>query len=104
MLPVHSNCMSPLHVPAIAQASPDCWDVLNMHGDQTDVCLIASSSCLQCAGDLLLKNKEHAELLQPYEQRAEAAVRFIHAVRPGLKVQTAALRDPKVQPACHERG
>ena len=57
---------------------------------------VASSDCLQCAGDLLLKNKEHAELLQLYDQRAEAAVRFIQAVRPGLKVQTAALRDPKV--------
>ena len=50
----------------------------------------------QCAGDLLLQNKEHAELLQTYNERRDAAVRFIHAVRPGLEVQTAALKDPKV--------
>lgn len=45
--------------------------------------------------DLLLQNKEHAELLQTYNERRDAAVRFIHAVRPGLEVQTAALKDPK---------
>lgn len=48
------------------------------------------------AGDLLLQNKEHAELLQSYDERQDAAVKFIQAVRPGLRVQTAALRDPKV--------
>ena len=48
------------------------------------------------AGDLLLQNKQHAELLQPYDDRAAAAVQFINAVRPGLNVQTAALRDPQV--------
>ena len=51
------------------------------------------------AGDLLLQNKEHAELLQSYDDRTAAAVQFINAVRPGLNVQTAALRDPKVSAA-----
>lgn len=45
--------------------------------------------------DLLLQHKEHAELLQSYDERRDAAVRFIQLVRPGLHVQTAALRDPK---------
>ena len=46
----------------------------------------------------MLQHKEHAELLQSYDQRRDAAVRFMQQVRPGLHVQTAALRDPKV---CH---
>ena len=45
---------------------------------------------------MLLQNKEHAELLQPYDERRDAAVSFLQMVRPGLRVQTAALRDPKV--------
>ncbi|KAL0028726.1 hypothetical protein WJX79_002448 [Trebouxia sp. C0005] len=45
--------------------------------------------------DLLLQHKEHAELLQSYDERRDAAVRFVQQVRPGLHVQTAALRDPK---------
>lgn len=49
-----------------------------------------------CVGDLLLQNKEHAELLQSYDERRDAAVSFIQAVRPELRVQTAALRDPQV--------
>jgi len=53
---------------------------------------------VQYAGDILLQHKEHAELLQSYDERRDAAVRFIQQVRPGLHVQTAALRDPKV---CH---
>jgi len=49
----------------------------------------------------LLQHKEHAELLQSYDERRDAAVRFIQQVRPGLHVQTAALRDPKVCPYVH---
>ncbi|KAL3135396.1 hypothetical protein ABBQ32_007580 [Trebouxia sp. C0010 RCD-2024] len=45
--------------------------------------------------DLLLQHKEHAELLQSYDERRDAAVKFIQAVRPELRVQTAALRDPQ---------
>ena len=47
-------------------------------------------------GDKLLENKKHHELLEPYEQRAAAAVAYLKAVRPALTVQTGALLDPKV--------
>lgn len=43
-----------------------------------------------------MQHKEHAELLQSYDERRDAAVKFIQAVRPELRVQTAALRDPQV--------
>ena len=49
-------------------------------------------------GDLLLQHKEHAELLQSYDERRDAAVKFIQAVRPELRIQTAALKDPQVHP------
>ena len=55
-----------------------------------------SAVAFACVGDLLLQNKEHAELLQSYDERRDAAVKFIQAVRPELRVQTAALRDPQV--------
>ena len=65
------------------------------------ICLLhapgqASAVAFACVGDLLLQNKEHAELLQSYDERQDAAVKFIQAVRPELRVQTAALRDPEV--------
>ena len=60
----------------------------------------ASVVAFACVGDLLLQNKEHAELLQSYDERRDAAVKFIQAVRPELRVQTAALRDPQVYTAC----
>lgn len=44
----------------------------------------------------MLENKKHHELLEPYEQRAAAAVAYLKAVRPALTVQTGALLDPKV--------
>ena len=56
----------------------------------------ASAVAFACVGDLLLQNKEHAELLQSYDERQDAAVKFIQAVRPELRVQTAALKDPQV--------
>lgn len=60
--------------------------------------MIKHASLVQAAfaGDLLLQNKEDAELLQSYEERQDAAVKFIQAVRPELRVQTAALKDPQV--------
>ena len=68
-----------------------CWDKPQIHA-------------AAYVGDLLLQNKEHAELLQSYDERRDAAVKFIQAVRPGLRVQTAALRDPKVHAlACYNR-
>ena len=60
----------------------------------------ASVVALACVGDLLLQNKEHAELLQSYDERRDAAVKFIQAVRPELRVQTAPLRDPQVYATC----
>ncbi len=50
------------------------------------------------AADKLLVNKNHRELLQPYEQRSEQALRFVRAVRPHLEVSSGALTDPKVRP------
>lgn len=68
-----------------------------MHGC---ACLLppdhASLAACLCVGDLLLQHKEHAELLQSYDERRDAAVSFIQAVRPELRVQTAALKDPQV--------
>ena len=57
-----------------------------------------SAIALAHVGDLLLQHKEHAELLQSYDERRDAAVKFIQAVRPELRIQTAALRDPQVHP------
>ena len=72
-----------------------------MHGH---ACLLpqghASLVAFAFVGDLLLQNKEHAELLQSYDERQDAAVKFIQAVRPELRVQTAALRDPQVHATC----
>jgi hypothetical protein len=48
------------------------------------------------AGDKLLANKSHRELLAPYEQRAASAEAYLKAVRPSLTLQTGALLDPKV--------
>lgn len=48
------------------------------------------------AADKLLLNKNHRELLQPYEQRRDTAVRFMQAVRPGLQVEAGPLTDPTV--------
>jgi len=43
----------------------------------------------------LLANKNHAELLESYEARRDAAVTFMQAVRPGLQVVAGALVDPQ---------
>jgi pantetheine-phosphate adenylyltransferase len=48
------------------------------------------------AADLLLASKNHRELLQPYDQRRRAAVKYMQAVRPGLQVEAGPLSDPKV--------
>lgn len=45
--------------------------------------------------DELLAKKSHREWLQSYEQRKDAAVSFMLAVRPTLSVAAGALRDPK---------
>ncbi len=50
------------------------------------------------SGDALLRNKKHAELLQSYEARRDAAAGFLLRVRPGLAVRTGALLDPNVSP------
>lgn len=55
--------------------------------------------CLYCtmpAADQLLVNKQYKELLQPYSVRDAAAKGFMHAVNPGLDVQSGALSDPRV--------
>ncbi|KAK9839424.1 hypothetical protein WJX81_001331 [Elliptochloris bilobata] len=65
--------------------------------------LLLAASALVCTaslfigvtGDQLLAKKRNAELLESYEARCEAAVRFVHAVRPGLAVKTGALLDPR---------
>ena len=44
--------------------------------------------------DALLANKAHARLLQPYPEREESALRYVHEVRPSLNVITGQLRDP----------
>jgi hypothetical protein len=49
------------------------------------------------AADELLSKKAHKELLQLYEEREAAAVQYLRTVRPGLRVETGALRDPKVR-------
>lgn len=46
------------------------------------------------AADELLAKKAHRELLQPYAERAAAALAFMRAVRPGLDAEAGALRDP----------
>ena len=43
-----------------------------------------------------MAKKRAAELLEPYAERCDAAVRFVRAVRPSLAVTTGALLDPKV--------
>ena len=48
------------------------------------------------AGQQLLQNKAHRELLESYEKRAQAASGYMKAVRPSLCIQTGALLDPKV--------
>ena len=48
------------------------------------------------AGQQLLQNKAHKELLESYDERAEAASGYMKAVRPSLCIQTGALLDPKV--------
>ena len=51
-----------------------------------------------CPGDQLLVNKQHAELLQPYQQRMDASVAYMRAIRPcPLEVTGGALLDPKVR-------
>lgn len=69
-------------------------------------------ACL-CAADALLASKAHKQLLQPYQQRADAAVGFMLALHPpvpqpangeggaavsccGVEVTAGALQDPKV--------
>jgi hypothetical protein len=48
------------------------------------------------AADELLTNKKHAEMLQSYEVREDAALAFLQAVNPAVSFASGALRDPKV--------
>ena len=48
------------------------------------------------AGEQLLVNKQHKELLEGYQQRQDAAINFVLASRPGLQVLAGPLLDPKV--------
>ncbi|KAF5829180.1 hypothetical protein DUNSADRAFT_16444 [Dunaliella salina] len=48
----------------------------------------------------LLANKNHAEMLESYDARRDAAVAFMQAVRPGLKVVAGALVDPQAPRLC----
>lgn len=87
----------PYYVGANTSPPPPGWTV-------RQACLLPQGQVSVIAvahvGDLLLQHKEHAELLQSYDERRDAAVMFIQAVRPELRVQTAALRDPQVHPIC----
>ena len=57
------------------------------------------------AGDKLLADKQHAELLEPYEQRKAAAEAYMRAVRPGLHVAGGPLLDPQARAmACAASG
>lgn len=47
-------------------------------------------------GDVLLVNKKHKELLEGFEARVSAAAAFVQAVRPGLRISSGPLLDPKV--------
>ena len=49
-----------------------------------------------CAGEKLLLHKQHADLLESYEQRKAAAEAYMKAVRPDLQVSGGPLLDPKV--------
>ena len=55
-----------------------------------------SDNAEMIAGQQLLQNKAHKELLESYSTRAQAACNYMKAVRPGLCIQTGALLDPKV--------
>lgn len=46
-------------------------------------------------GDKLLANKQHAELLEPYDTRRDAAIAYMQAVHPGLHITGGPLLDPK---------
>lgn len=48
------------------------------------------------AGDQLLQNKQHRELLESYNDRRSAAIAYMKAVRPSLDISGGALTDPKV--------
>jgi pantetheine-phosphate adenylyltransferase len=51
--------------------------------------------------DKLLQNKKAKELLQSYEERCDAAVRFIQTVNPTLELVSAGpLTDPRIPPLC----
>ena len=65
-----------------------------MAADQLRSCQRSTLTC--CAGDKLLANKQHAQLLEPYAQRKAAAEAYMKAVRPGLQVSGGPLLDPKV--------
>ena len=57
--------------------------------------LVTSQSLyIGITSEALLRNKAHAKLLQPYEERAREAASYVHCVRPSLNVVTGMLKDP----------
>ena len=54
------------------------------------------------AGDKLLQNKQHHDLLESYDQRRDAAISFMKAINPSISIRSGALTDPKVRQSQHE--
>lgn len=68
--------------------------------------LLLAASALTCSkrlyigvtGDALLAKKNLANLLEPFEERARAAVDFVRLLKPDLEVFVSALVDPRAPP------
>lgn len=56
------------------------------------------------AADQLLANKRNRELLEPYEDREEAACGYMRMVNPGATVVAGPLTDPKVRQGSRRSG
>lgn len=48
------------------------------------------------AADALLANKKNRALLEPYEERAEAACGYMRLLNPAARVRAGPLTDPQV--------
>ena len=68
-------------------------------GHESTCCPLILSFKL-AAGDQLLVNKKHKELLESYEVRKDAVVAYLKSVRPTLNVAAGPLLDPKASLFC----